>query len=211
MNIIELHQDLIDNHNIHQFSIITGEYLHEIMRTYYTPSVASPTPPTSVETDNESLYSYPYNKPFTLIHVQEYIEWILNKMDFELVLIIPAIVYIDDFLITSNLAIYDNNWLPIFVTGLLLSQKMYDDIHYDNCEFAKILPSDVQNQSYDNALKTINIWEKHFLTTIQYRLVLIDTFDIKKYCKELLDNTQDNKILIINNYLSTLCQTYLFN
>ena len=38
MNIIELHQDLIDTNNIHQFSIITGEYLYEIMRTYYLPT-----------------------------------------------------------------------------------------------------------------------------------------------------------------------------
>ena len=35
MNIIKLHEDLIDNHNIHQFSIITGKYLYEIMHTYY--------------------------------------------------------------------------------------------------------------------------------------------------------------------------------
>ena len=60
MNIIELHQDLINNNNIHQFSIITGEYLYEIMQTYYLP------------TTGECSFSCPWQKPFTLLNIQEY-------------------------------------------------------------------------------------------------------------------------------------------
>ena len=49
-------------------------------------------------------------------------------MDFDLALIIPAIVYVDDLLITSNRenhhqAIYNNNWFSIILTSILLSQK----------------------------------------------------------------------------------------
>ena len=132
MNIIELHQDLIDNHNIHQFSIITGEYLYEIMRTYYLP------------TAGDCSFSCPWQKSFTLSNIQEYIEWIINEMDFDLALIIPAIVYVDDLLITSNhenhhQAIYNNNWFSVILTSILLSQKMYDDEHYENTCFAKLI------------------------------------------------------------------------
>ena len=111
MNIIELHQDLIDNHNIHQFSIITGEYLYEIMRTYYLP------------TTGDCSFSCPWQKLFTLSNIQEYIECIINEMDFDLALIIPAIVYVDDLLITSNRenhhqAIYNNNWFSVILKTL---------------------------------------------------------------------------------------------
>ena len=209
MNIIELHQDLIDNNNIHQFSIITGEYLYEIMRTYYLPTIG------------DCSFSCPWQKPFTLLNIQEYIEWILNEMDFDLALIIPAIVYVDDLLITFNRenhhqAIYNNNWFSVILTSILLSQKMYDDEHYENTCFAKLI-SDKKNPEGKSLLWSIdkiNEWELHFLTTINYRLVLMDTLNLERDCKIYLQNDKElmqKGLPIIYNYLSTLCRKYLFN
>ena len=209
MNIIELHQDLIDNHNIHQFSIITGKYLYEIMHSYY------------LSTRGECSFSCPWEKPFTLSNIQEYIEWIITTMDFDLVLIIPAIVYIDDLLITSNnishsQAIYNNNWFSIILTSILISQKMYDDESYQNTNFA-VLISNIKNprgESYSWSINKIKEWELHFLTTIDYRLILMNTLNLQYNCKEYLQNEEEimqKELPIIYNYLSTLCRKYLFN
>lgn len=209
MNIIELHQDLIDNNNIHQFSIITGEYLYEIMRTYYLP------------TTGECSFSCPWQKPFTLLNIQEYIEWIINTMDFDLALIIPAIVYVDDLLITSNnaihnQAIYNNNWFSIILTSILLSQKMYDDEHYENTCFAKLIcdKKNPEGKSLLWSIDKINEWELHFLMTIDYRLILMDTLNLERDCKKYLQNDEElvqKGLPIIYNYLSSLCRKYLFN
>lgn len=209
MNIIELHQDLINNNNIHQFSIITGEYLYEIMQTYYLP------------TSGECSFSCPWQKTFTLSNIQEYIEWIINEMDFDLALIIPAIVYIDDLLISSNngnhhLAIYNNNWFSVILTSILLSQKMYDDEHYENTCFAKLISNkkNPEGKSLLWSIDKINEWELYFLTTINYRLVLMDTLNLERDCKKYLQNNEElvqKGLPIIYSYLSTLCRKYLFN
>ena len=77
-------------------------------------------------------------------------------MDLDLVLIIPAIVYIDDLLITSNnisnsQAIYNNNWFSIILTSILISQKMYDDESYENTNFA-VLISNIKNLEVNHIL-----------------------------------------------------------
>ena len=210
MNIIALHQDLIDNHNIHQFSIITGEYLYEIMRTYYLP------------TTGECVFSCSWQKLFSLSNIQEYIEWIINIMDFDLALIIPAIVYVDDLLITSNngnhhQAIYNNNWFSIILTSILLSQKMYDDEHYENTCFATLISNkkNPKGNSQSWSIDKINKWEQHFLTTIDYRLVLMDILNLERDCKKYLQNDEElllqKGLPIIYSYLSSLCRKYLFN
>jgi hypothetical protein len=142
-------------------------------------------------------------------------------MDFDLALIIPAIVYIDDLLITSNNAsenqtIYNNNWFSIILTSILISQKMYDDESYENTDFA-VLISNIKNskgESYSWSINKIKEWELHFLTTIDYRLVLMNTLNLQCDCKEYLLNEEEimqKGLPIIYNYLSTLCRKYLFN
>ena len=141
-------------------------------------------------------------------------------MDFDLALIIPAIIYVDDLLITSNninhhQAIYNNNWVSIILTSILLSQKMYDDEHYENNSFAILLSSkkNPKGMSESWSIDKINKWELKFLTTINYRLVLMDTLNLERDCKKYLQNDKLvlQKLPIVYSYLSSLCQKYLFN
>jgi hypothetical protein len=142
-------------------------------------------------------------------------------MDFDLALIIPAIVYVDDLLITSNRenhhqAIYNNNWFSVILTSILLSQKMYDDEPYENPCFARLISNTTnpKGKSLLWSIDKINEWELHFLTTIDYRLVLMDILNLERDCKTYLQNDEElvqKGLPIIYSYLSSLCRKYLFN
>ena len=165
MNIIDLHKDLITKRDLSNLSRITANYLYEIMKPYYSSEIN--------KTQNFN-YDYIEIKDLTIKNIETFIFKTMQDLDLDESLLIPALVYVDDLLITEkNHILYKNTWKQLVLISLLLSHKMYDDDTYLNKDFAYVLSNSLDGYKYENALKKINEWESYFLFKINFRLYLV--------------------------------------
>ena len=171
MNIIELHKDLIDKRDLLKLSKITSKYFFEIMNKFYINKI-----------NNDDIFNYNEIKinNFTINNIKLFIYEIMYEFNLDEVLIIPAIVYLDDFLLTiKQFSIYKNTWKQLILVAIIISQKMYDDFSYNNYNFAyKIAGNKYDCNEYTEAMNKIKIWEQYFLNTINFRLYLIESNEL---------------------------------
>ena len=199
MNIIDLHKDLINKRDLSNLSKITANYFYEIMNPFYSSDIN--------KTDKFN-YNYIEIKHLTKQHLETFIFKIMQELDLDESLLIPALVYLDDFLITmKDHTIYKNTWKQLILISLLLSHKMYDDDTYLNKDFAYILSSEIDGLKNIDALNKINQWESFFLFKINFRLYLITNKQMKEEKEFLLEKYQS---ILSKEYLFSLVQKYLF-
>ena len=199
MNIIDLHKYLINKRDLSNLSKITANYFYEIMNPFYSSDIN--------KTDKFN-YNYIEIKHLTNQHLETFIFKIMQELDLDESLLIPALVYLDDLLITmKNHTIYKNTWKQLVLISLLLSHKMYDDHSYLNGDFAYILSGKNTGVEYIDALNKINQWESFFLFKINFRLYLITNKQMKEEQDVLI---KKYNTILSKDYLLSLVQKYLF-
>lgn len=192
MNIIDLHKDLINKRDLSNLSKITANYFYEIMNPFYS---------SDINKTDQFNYNYIEIEKLTIKNLEIFIFRIMQELDLDESLLIPALVYLDDLLITmKNHTIYKNTWKQLILISLLLSHKMYDDDTYLNKDFAYILSKNSEGFMYEDALKKINKWESYFLFKINFRLYLITK-------KQLYAEHE----LLLQKYNTVLSKEYIFN
>ena len=192
MNIIDLHKDLINKRDLYNLSKITANYFYEIMNPFYS---------SDINKTDQFNYNYIEIENLTIKNLEIFIFKIMQELDLDESLLIPALVYLDDLLITmKNYTIYKNTWKQLVLISLLLSHKMYDDDTYLNKDFAYVLSNNSEGFMYEDALNKINKWESYFLFKINFRLYLIT--------KKQLNAEHE---LLVQKYNTVLSKEYIFN
>jgi len=120
------------------------------------------------------------------LHVCSFILSILHQGIFSVSAFIVGVIYLSRFKESSHITLHAVTWRPLFLTSLLLADKMWEDKPVRNSSLAKLFP--VLNNS------ELNKMESEFLTQIQFNVIVKpDLFC--SFCEKLLAEMVDQDIV----------------
>merc|ERR1719189_1306813 len=132
------------------------------------------------------------------LHVSSFILSILHQGIFSVSAFIVSVIYLSRFKESSHITLHACTWRPLFLTSLLLADKMWEDKPVRNSSLAKLFPV------LDNA--ELNRMEGEFLGEIRFN-VLVKPDLFCSFCEKLLaEQVQQAIIRCVNEsqYAATL-------
>merc|ERR1719456_738155 len=98
------------------------------------------------------------------LHVCSFILSILHQGIFSVSAFIVSVIYLSRFKESSHITLHACTWRPLFLTSLLLADKMWEDKPVRNSSLAKLFP--VLNNAELNKL------ENRFLSEIKFNVLV---------------------------------------
>lgn len=132
------------------------------------------------------------------LHVCSFILSILHQGIFSVSAFIVSVIYLSRFKESSHITLHACTWRPLFLTSLLLADKMWEDKPVRNSSLAKLFP--VLSNS------ELNKMESEFLVEVRFN-VLVKPDLFCSFCEKLLAETVHQEITrCVNNsdYAATL-------
>lgn len=120
------------------------------------------------------------------MHVCSFILSILHQGIFSVAAFIISVIYLSRFKEASQITLHACTWRPLFLTTLLIADKMWEDKPVRNSSLAKLFP--VLNNV------ELNFLEKEFLTKVEFNVVVKpDLFT--SFCEKLLAESVNPDII----------------
>eukprot|EP00929_Paragymnodinium_shiwhaense_P052596 TRINITY_DN26346_c1_g1_i1.p1 TRINITY_DN26346_c1_g1~~TRINITY_DN26346_c1_g1_i1.p1 ORF type:complete len:897 (+),score=179.73 TRINITY_DN26346_c1_g1_i1:68-2692(+) len=133
------------------------------------------------------------------LHVASFILSILHQGIFSVSAFIVSIIYLSRFKESSRITLHACTWRPLFLTSLLLADKMWEDKPVRNSSLAKLFP--VLNNTELNKL------ESEFLNELRFN-VLVKPELFCSFCEKLLGeksiNSEIQRCVNRSEYVATL-------
>lgn len=132
------------------------------------------------------------------LHVCSFILSILHQGIFSVSAFIVSVIYLSRFKESSHITLHACTWRPLFLTSLLLADKMWEDKPVRNSSLAKLFPV------LSNA--ELNRMESEFLGELRFK-VLVKPDLFCSFCEKLLAETVHQEItrcVSSSDYASTL-------
>jgi len=132
------------------------------------------------------------------LHVCSFILSILHQGIFSVSAFIVSVIYLSRFKESSHITLHACTWRPLFLTSLLLADKMWEDKPVRNSSLAKLFPV------LSNA--ELNRMEEKFLGELRFN-VLVKPDLFCSFCEKLLAETVHQEItrcVSSSDYASTL-------
>merc|ERR1719343_572305 len=126
----------------------------------------------------------------SVLHVCSFILSILHQGIFSVSAFIVSVIYLSRFKESSHITLHACTWRPLFLTALLLADKMWEDKPVRNSSLAKLFPV------LDNL--ELNKMEAEFLSEIRFN-VLIKPDLFCSFCEKLLLEHVHQEILLCVN------------
>jgi len=114
------------------------------------------------------------------LHVCSFILSILHQGIFSVSALIVSVIYLSRFKESSHITLHTCTWRPLFLTSLLLADKMWEDKPVRNSSLAKLFPV-LSNLE-------LNVMENRFLNEIGFN-VLVKPDLFCSFCEKLLGET----------------------
>ena len=120
------------------------------------------------------------------LHVASFILSVLHQGNVSVCAFIVSVIYLSRFKESSHITMHACTWRPLFLTSLLLAEKMWEDESVCNGSLAKLFP--VLDNAELNRMEREFLWEIHFNV-----LVKPDLFC--SFCEQLLAETVQQEII----------------
>mmetsp|Transcript_25259 Transcript_25259/g.52118 ORF Transcript_25259/g.52118 Transcript_25259/m.52118 type:complete len:880 (+) Transcript_25259:86-2725(+) len=113
-----------------------------------------------------------YNTP-TTDEIYEFAHQLFKKVQLSSECSIVCLIYVEKLMEVAKVPLVSNTWKPIFMCGLLLASKVWQDLSSWNIEFASVYPQ--------FSLDAINRLELQFLKSIKWDLYISSSLYAKYY------------------------------
>jgi len=123
-----------------------------------------------------------YPEPPSVNEIYTYLKCIFDTAQFSPECNIIALVYTNRLLAFTDMPMHANNWRLLFLSALLLAQKVWDDKSLGNVDFPIIWQAAVEAEATDLiTLPDVNRLERKFLELLQYNVTVNLTLYAKYY------------------------------
>merc|ERR1719352_1210406 len=120
------------------------------------------------------------------LHICSFILSILHQGIFSVSAFIVSVIYLSRFKESSHITLHACTWRPLFLTSLLLADKMWEDKPVRNSSLAKLFP--VLSNS------ELNKMESEFLVEVKFN-VLVKPDLFCSFCEKLLAEAVNQEVL----------------